>query len=194
MITKTIQKERGVYPLHNIRVVDGDTIEATIMQDFGCSIIKRIRLKGWWADEPVGPYASSGLIAKHLLEVWVQGKVLWLLSPSGRLDRFGRVIGCLIHGQQIVGAHEVLGQYQLSEAEHKRRRDQAAKAAKGLPSGAPPTGSRDTAEVKSSGPINDPRANLDLTQGLGEWDWTLEPGEPASSHAANPVPQAPPNR
>lgn len=123
-ITKTIQKQRGYWPITDVRVVDGDTLEATIHLEFDTPIKRRIRLKGWWADEPKGLYAESGMEAKARLHTFVQGKALWLFSPSGRLDRYGRVVGHIIHHEQIVNPKDVLGHLQLTEHDHQQHRAQ----------------------------------------------------------------------
>lgn len=129
MIKSSFRLSNELYPLDDIRIIDGDTIEATIVLAFSTRIQKRIRLKGWWADEPEGIYAAAGHTAKQLLSTWCQGKILWLHSPSCRLDRYGRVVGSLIWQGQIVPGKAVLGSFQLTEAEHKARRDQNAAAA-----------------------------------------------------------------
>jgi hypothetical protein len=127
MIIKTLRKTADIHPLDHIRVIDGDTIEATIRLPFDTVITKRIRLKGWWADEPVGPWAQYGFRAKTRLGDFCRDKALWLHAPSCRLDRFGRVIGHLMHGERIVDPRDVLKELQLTETEHKLRRDQNAK-------------------------------------------------------------------
>lgn len=126
MITKEWRKTPDIYPLHDVRVIDGDTIEARIVLPFGQSVQKRIRLKGWWADEPEGIWGASGLQAKALFEVWAKEKVLWLLAAGCREDKYGRVIGHLMHKSQIVSPLEVINHHQLTEAEHKERRDRNA--------------------------------------------------------------------
>jgi hypothetical protein len=124
MIVKTLRKLPDIFPLHDIRVIDGDTVEARIALPFGQSVMKRIRLKGWWADEPVGLYAPEGIRAMLRLKAFLEGKVIWLHAGSCREDKYGRVIGCLMHGERIITAKEVLGELQLTESVHKARRDQ----------------------------------------------------------------------
>lgn len=123
MIKKTIQKTPDCYPILDVRVIDGDALEATILLPFGVRHRARIRLKGWWADELEGEHSVSGHAAKHLLECFCAGRALWIFCPSERQDKYGRIIADLMEGQQIVTAPRVLGTYQLTEAEHKRRRD-----------------------------------------------------------------------
>jgi hypothetical protein len=123
MITNKFRRTPDIYPLDHIRVVDGDTLEALIRLPFDQSVTKRIRLKGWWAPEPTGPYAAAGIAARLRLVDFVKDKALWLHTPSCRLDRYGRVVGHMLHGERIVSPRDVLGDFQLSESEHKRRRD-----------------------------------------------------------------------
>jgi len=128
MITKSYRKTPEIYPIDDVRVIDGDTLEATIRLPFDCSIKRRIRLRGWWAPERSGPHRASGEAAAALLAEYCKGKALWLHAPSCRLDRYGRVIGHLMHGERIVDPRDVLGSHQLTETEHKHHRDEALKA------------------------------------------------------------------
>jgi endonuclease YncB( thermonuclease family) len=128
MIIKTLRKTPDIHPLDHIRVIDGDTIEATIRLPFDTAIVKRVRLRGWWAPEPVGPWRIDGLQAAERLRAFCEGKALWLHAPSCRLDRYGRVLGHLMHGERIINPKDILLELQLTETEHKRRRDEAIKA------------------------------------------------------------------
>jgi hypothetical protein len=123
MIKTKYTKTSDSFPLHDIRVVDGDTVEARIILPFRQSVLKRIRLKGWWADETTGLWAESGAIAKQRLEDYLALRVVWLLCPGEREDKYGRLIGHLMHLERIVDPREVLGTYQLTEAMHKEHRD-----------------------------------------------------------------------
>lgn len=138
-IIKTLRKLPDVYPITEVRVIDGDTIQARILLPFDQSVTKRIRLKGWWADEPVGLYAAAGSDAKLLLEKFCWGKALWLHAPSCRTDKYGRLVGHLMVGMEIVDPRAVLGALQLSERVHNEHRAASKsagvdyqKAAKGL--------------------------------------------------------------
>lgn len=132
MIKAILRKTPDIHPLENIRVIDGDTIEAQILLPFEQRVQKRIRLKGWWADEIGGLYNGTAVVARFRLECFIQGKALWLHAPSCRLDRYGRVVGSLMHGERIVTAQEVLGDLQLTEKDHKAHRD-AEKASRATP-------------------------------------------------------------
>lgn len=129
MIVKTIRKTLDLFPLLNVRVVDGDTVEADIALPFDTNIRKRIRLKGWWADELEGPHAVTGQAAKQRLMFYVSGKALWLFCPAQRLDKYGRIVGDLWHGERIITAQEVLGDLQLTADQHKHRTDEKRRAA-----------------------------------------------------------------
>jgi hypothetical protein len=167
---KTYRKTPDIYPIQSIRVIDGDTIEAMIMLPFGCTVVKRIRLKGWWADEPVGLYAAQGLLAAQLLRAWIGDKALWLHAPSCRLDKYGRVIGHLMHGERIISGKDVLGHCQLSEKEHNARRAQS-KAAAGIR----------TADAKSKSLISHPEAVSTIARIQDPADWPCTCG-PEGTH------------
>ena len=120
----------GVYAINDIRVIDGDAIEATICLPFETIIRKRIRLRGWWADELQGTHSESGLRSKIRLEAFVASRPLWIHSSSERIDRYGRIVATLLDGTRIVPASEVLGDGQLTEQVHKERRDAIARTAR----------------------------------------------------------------
>lgn len=124
MITRVLSRLEGVYAISEVRVIDGDTIEAVIHLPFLVKLQKRIRLKGWWADELKGLYSESGLAAKQRLEAWCADKALWIASPSGRCDKYGRVVAHLVHGHKLVNPAEVLGSLSLTAAQHTARSDQ----------------------------------------------------------------------
>jgi hypothetical protein len=132
VIKSSWRKSAEIHAIKNIRVVDGDTIQADILLPFDTTIQRRIRLKDWWADELEGAWAVEGMRAKMRLESFLEGKAVWLLSPSCRVDKYGRVIGTLMHEERIICAQEVLGELQLTAAVHKARRDgQRAQGAAG---------------------------------------------------------------
>lgn len=190
MIKATFRKTPDIYPLHHIRVVDGDTLEATVILPFDFSVVKRIRLKGWWADEPVGPYASSGLCAKRLLEVFLEGKAIWLHAPSARLDKYGRIVGSILHGAQIIDPRMVLGSYQLTEKEHKSRRDQQISSktkALGRPGG---QGGMTIADIKSGCVSGHSEAIFQMRSGENDCFPESMPPELPSPNAANPAQSA----
>jgi endonuclease YncB( thermonuclease family) len=127
---RTLHASTDLYPAKVTRVVDGDTVVAEITLPFDTTVTRRIRLKGFWADELTGPYAVSGEIARIRLAQWLADKVIWLHSPSQRKDRYGRTIASLWHEGRIIPAKEILGDAQLTEAEHRRRKDLAVAAAR----------------------------------------------------------------
>lgn len=125
MITKTLRKTPDIFPLVKIRVIDGDTLEAGVCLPFDTLLMKRIRLKGWWAAELGSAWDAEARTAAKRLADFLEEKAVWLHAPSCRLDKYGRIIGTLMHGTRIISAREVLGELQLTEAEHKRRHDEA---------------------------------------------------------------------
>lgn len=141
MITRNVHKLQDTFPLLSVRAVDGDTLLVTIALAFETTITKRVRLKGWWAPEMTGPDAARGMAAQQRLHNFCEGKVLWILCPAQRLDRYGRVIATLMHEERIISARDVLGDLQLTEAEHKAARD-AHRPAQGTlgPKAWPPCG------------------------------------------------------
>jgi hypothetical protein len=124
MKTKTLRKTPDIFPLDHIRVVDGDTLLAVIRLPFDVLHEARIRIRDFWADELDGPYATQGLQAQLRLKNFLEGKAVWLHAPSCRKDKFGRVLGHLMHHDRIITGREVLGELQLTEKEHKARKDQ----------------------------------------------------------------------
>lgn len=123
MQIKTFRKTPDIHPIENVEVIDGDTIKATILLPFSVSVVKVIRLRDFWADELTGPYCTRAIEARKRLANFLAGKAVWLHSPSARQDRYGRVLGFLMHGERLIGGKEVLGDLQLTENEHKARRD-----------------------------------------------------------------------
>ena len=127
MITEQLYKQRGYFAIRETRIIDGDTIEATVALPFGALARKRIRLRGWWTDEITGPYAECGLLARCKLYDFLEGKALWIHCPGERCDRYGRIVAHLVYKGQLVDPKVVLGHLQLTETEHRAHR--AAKAA-----------------------------------------------------------------
>lgn len=127
---KKPESEHGVFAIRDVRVIDGDALEATICLPFDALIRKRIRLRGWWADEVDGQYAEAGKLAKQRLEGFVKSGPLWIHAADERLDRYGRLLATLRDAQRIIPALEILKELQLSESEHKRRRDAIVKQQK----------------------------------------------------------------
>lgn len=127
MITRTLRKVPDIYALLNIRAIDGDTIEASICLPFDVHITKRIRLKGWYSDEHGGPWHAQALVAQQRLQTYCNANTLWLHSPSCRMDKYGRIIGHLMHGTRFVIPKDVLGDLQLTERVHRDRRTDKAR-------------------------------------------------------------------
>lgn len=147
--------ERGVYAIRDIRVIDGDAIEATIVLPFEALIRKRIRLRGWWADETEGAHAERGKLATARLAAFVAMGPLWIHAADERMDRYGRLLATLRDAQRIIIAQDVLGDCQLTEREHKARRDaivKAQRAARGQITGEDVDKGRFTDAERADGP------------------------------------------
>lgn len=170
MITRTVSKTPDLFPLHDIRIVDGDTIVATIPLPFKTSVRKTIRLKGWWAAELNTIFHSEAVRAAQRLHDFCCGKALWLLTAGCRLDKYGRVIGHLQHDGRIISPREVLGDLSLTAAEHKLRHDRQARSGKAPTTPfSPSDGSRvaESPQNASTGPLGPTSA----------WVPTWRPGE-----------------
>lgn len=155
------RKTPDIYPIEEVRAVDGDTLEARILLPFDCSVMKRIRLKGWWADELEGLYRQQGHRAWHLLHLWCSGKALWLHAPSCRMDKYGRVVAHLIHEGRIINPKDVIGLCQLSEKDHNAHKAASKSAGFKASGGARGGDGRYVADTQSKCVIGHPEANLD---------------------------------
>jgi hypothetical protein len=118
MITNQPETKSKFFELEEVRVIDGDTIQARIPLAFGQSLTARIRLKGWWAAELHGPSAAEGEAAKVASENWFRGREVFLFCPTHRIDLHGRVVGHLWWNGSIIPGERVLGALQLTEARH----------------------------------------------------------------------------
>lgn len=107
----------GLYPLSDVRVVDGDTVDAVIELGFGVRLHERIRLEGIDAPER---YTEDGKRATARLREWLAlcGMPLTLKS-SGR-EKFGRVLGRVLCGP--VDASQMLLEAGLAREYHGGRR------------------------------------------------------------------------
>lgn len=123
MIQKTIVEQQELFPIHDVRVIDGDTIEARIILPLDTSKKQRIRLKGWWADELEGAWNDQGIRSKIALENFCSGKALWIHARGHRLDKYGRLVAHLVYENKPVNPRDVLGALQLTMEEHKAHSD-----------------------------------------------------------------------
>lgn len=84
------------YPLKNIEIIDGDTIEADILLGFDLTKRSRIRIKGYDAPETFRPKSEEekmrGLAAKKYLTEILVGTPIIIVSGKYK-DSFGRVLG-----------------------------------------------------------------------------------------------------
>jgi endonuclease YncB( thermonuclease family) len=106
------------YEITDCRAIDGDTIEARIVLGFGTSLIRRIRLRGFYAAEIIGPTAGQGLAARERLATALATGNWTIQGRGSREDRYGRVVALPYRDGVPVNPHDVLGPYQLTEQEH----------------------------------------------------------------------------
>lgn len=123
MQINAITKQPGGYLIEGARAVDGDTVEAVVILPFGTMVMKRIRLKGWWAPELTGANSNAGLLAKTRLQAFLSSTPCAIISRAHRQDKYGRIIADLWALGRVISPQEVLGLFALSEAEHKREHD-----------------------------------------------------------------------
>jgi hypothetical protein len=121
-IDKTVTRPE-FYAILNPRVIDGDAIEATIQLPFGACVIKRIRLKGFWAPEMKGRTPDLAVKATNQLEDWILTRDLFIRCPSERYDKYGRVIAELWSSEGPADPKAILGACQLSREAHKEDLD-----------------------------------------------------------------------
>lgn len=118
MKTNRPNTRQRFFELHDIRVIDGDTVQARILLPFGVQVQPRIRMRGWWAPEREGVSQAAGDAAAKRLEDWLQGKEVFLFCPTPRLDKHGRAVGHLWWNGKIVDPRAVLGEHALTQAQH----------------------------------------------------------------------------
>lgn len=81
------------YKAENIRVVDGDTIDADIDLGFGVwARAQRFRIKGIDAPEIKGASRAEGLRVKDTLERLLKGRTIILKSEKAETDKYGRYV------------------------------------------------------------------------------------------------------
>ena len=107
--------ENNKYSISNIRVIDGDTIEADISLNFDVLLLnQRIRLQGIQAPETNGANKQMGLISKQFLgEQLSKGDVYIMTSVPIRKGSFSRWLAEIIVKS---GSEEIkINQLMLSE-------------------------------------------------------------------------------
>lgn len=139
MIKKSFIQEQDSFPILEVRVIDGDTIEALVVLPFDERKRQRIRLKGWWADELRGPFAQQGLTAALRLEKFCKDKALWIVARGHRKDKYGRIVAHLMTAGSIVRPSDVLGDLSLTEKVHKAHHDEGRRRVPTLLESAPTT-------------------------------------------------------
>ena len=103
------------YSISNIRVIDGDTIDADIDLGFSISIRRRIRLEG--IDAPETRLQSKisdleerkkekllGIKSKDFLHSICESNKIYLIS--NKLDKYGRVLGEIFLIEDDLGVEE----------------------------------------------------------------------------------------
>ena len=84
------------YKLSNIRVIDGDTIEATLDLGFKVYIRRTIRLVNVDAWEMRGPNKEKGKKAKAYLKSLIKNSNFYcLVSHKDKKGKYGRILGTL---------------------------------------------------------------------------------------------------
>ena len=106
------------YIIENIRVIDGDTIDADIV--LGCNIIlksQRIRFAEINAPEIKGDEKEQGLVSKNFLEDTLNSPI-YIYIPENKRGKFGRWIAYIysnsnisINQMMIEGGYAVLQDY-----------------------------------------------------------------------------------
>lgn len=107
------------YALTEIRAIDGDTIQAHVILPLGVMVRRRIRLKHYAAPEHGGSVPWAARAAQARLQAACDGHECMIATHGCREDRYGRLTAVLwIDGAPTTGA-TVLGDLQLSDAEHR---------------------------------------------------------------------------
>ena len=84
------------YNISDIRVIDGDTVEATIHLGFNIDMRRKIRLLDLDTWEVRGPNKELGLKAKEYLKSLLENKEVILLSERDKKGKYGRILGTLL--------------------------------------------------------------------------------------------------
>lgn len=84
-----------VYRMTVDRVVDGDTIDATVDLGFSVFVKERIRLLGINAPETRGTSRERGLASKEWLEKRIEGRTLVVETQKDKTGKFGRMLGTI---------------------------------------------------------------------------------------------------
>ncbi len=84
------------------RVVDGDTVEASVDLGFGITSKMKLRLLGVNTPEIVGDQREKGLEAKHWLEVVVKDRDVVVQTVKDKKDKYGRYLAVIwLDGESI---------------------------------------------------------------------------------------------
>lgn len=108
-----------VFELSEVRVIDGDSIEAFIDLPFGVSLKRIIRLRGFYAPELGGRSPTAAIEASKRLASALDSQKAYLHAHRLTHDNHGRIVAQLIIGYCPVDGRTILGELQMTEAEHK---------------------------------------------------------------------------
>jgi micrococcal nuclease len=99
--SETVTGPAYVYGCSVLRVIDGDTVEASVDLGFGVHIVEKLRLYGIDAPELRGPSRPAGEAARDfLVELLGESDVLWCQTVKDRRGKFGRFLAVLWNGSQ----------------------------------------------------------------------------------------------
>lgn len=91
------------YKVAEIRVIDGDTIEADIDLGFGVWARKqRFRLNGINAPEVTGSEKAEGLKSKTALERLLKGRPCIIQSKKAETDKYGRYLVDVYYSENLL--------------------------------------------------------------------------------------------
>lgn len=100
------------------RAIDGDTIQARIILGFSCSLIRRIRLKGFYAPEHLGRTPGMALEAQNRLQATLNTGELTIATYGSKDDLHGRLVAIVYRDGVALNPFDVLGPFQLDPSAH----------------------------------------------------------------------------
>jgi len=88
------------YPLLKARVIDGDTIEATLDLGFGITVTKMIQLAGIDVPDMKGPGSSENKQLAEICKEIVEEEIPFFSDPyietiEDKQEKYGRVVGTI---------------------------------------------------------------------------------------------------
>lgn len=119
MLIQTFVTRPSHLPLHAIRAIDGDTIEAQIELPLGVYARRRIRLKGFFAPEHHGASPDLAKAAQRALQAACDSHACHIQTHGSREDRYGRIAAVLWIDGKPVDGDQILGPLNLTPAAHQ---------------------------------------------------------------------------